>query len=99
MITLDRQLQVLVDTHTIESLYVFRGIRTIELVDHPADTDVRTHLQCSSHVDVLITTTTPVVVLHLSAMHLHHTTTSMYHEAGICHSVVEGHEERSHLEH
>ena len=98
MVALDRQLQILVDAYTVETLYIFCRIGTIELVDNPADADVRTHFQGSGHIDILITATAPVVIFHQSAVHLHHTATRMNHEAGVGHTVVESYEERGHFE-
>ena len=99
MVTLDGQLQIFMDAYTIESLYVFRGIGTIILVDNPADTDVRAHFEGTGHADGAIAATTPVVVFHQSAMHLHYAAACIDGHGGVDDSIVEGYEERGGLEH
>ena len=99
VIAYQRQLQVFVDTHPIESLHIFRGIRAVVFVDNPAHTDVRTYFEGAWHTDGAIAATTPVVVLHGPAVHLHHATTGIDGHGGVYHTIVEGHEERGRLEH
>ena len=71
---------------------------TVVLVDEVAYTDVRTNFECASHINGSITTTTPVVVLHWSTVHLHYTTSRWDCHCGVNHSVVEGDKERGNLE-
>ena len=99
VVTYQRQFQILVDAHAIESLYIFCGIRAVVFVDDPTHTDVRAHFESTWHADGAVASTTPVMVFHRPAVHLHHTTASIDGHGGIYDSVVEGHEERSCLEH
>ena len=98
MIAHDRNLQVFMNTDSIEAFNIFRRIAAIELINDIAHANVGTDLKCPSHVDVLITATSPVVIFHRTAMHLHDTAAGMNHEAGIYHTVVECNQEGSYLE-
>ena len=83
------------DAYTIEPFDIFGRIATIEFINDIADADIRADFQCPCYVDVLITSSTPVVVFHVSTMHIHDTTSSMDDEVGISgdYTVVKGHKE------
>ena len=96
-----RQLQILSDAYAAQPGDILLGMAAVELVDDIARADVGADLQRAGHINVLIAATTPVVVLHPAAVHLHHATAGMYHIARIAgnDAVVKGHEHRCHLEH
>ena len=99
LITYEGNLQVFVDTHPVQTLDIFRRITAIELIDHVTDTNIRTDLQGTGYIDVLIPTTAPVVIFHRTPVHLHHTTARMDNITGINHPIVESHKEGGDLKH
>ena len=99
LITHERDLQVFVDTDTIESLHIFGRITAVILIYEVTHTNVRTDLERTGHADGTIASASPVVVFHRTTVHLHHTTTCRDAHRGVDHPVVEGHKERGDLEH
>ena len=99
MIAHDRNLQILVDTDTVETLNIFPGVMTIIFINEVADTDVRADLQGASHINRTVAATSPVVILHRPAMHLHHTTARWNGHGGVDGTVIKRYEEGGYLKH
>ena len=89
------------NAHAVETLHVLFGMAAVEPVDDVARADIRADFQRAGHVDVLVATPAPVVVLHPAAVHLDHAAACMYDVACVVwnHAVIKCHEQRSHLEH
>ena len=96
-----RQLQVFADAYAVESFDIFLRMAAIELVDDVAGADVGTHLQGTGHADGAIAATSPVMVFHRPAMHLHDATAGRNLETRVVRNdaVIQSHEEGCHLEH
>ena len=99
LVTHEGDLQVFVDTDAIEPLHILGRIAAVILIDEVTHTNIRTDLERTGHADGAIASTSPVVIFHRTAVHLHYTATCWDGHRGVDNPVVEGHEERGNLEH
>jgi len=95
----DGQFQVFCYAHPVESVDEFLWLLLVEFVDDLADADVGTHLERFAERYGAVTSRSPVVVVHLGAMHRDLSVAGGHHEGGVHHPVVECDHHRCRLEH
>ncbi|CUQ14008.1 Uncharacterised protein [Segatella copri] len=81
-------LQVVVQTGTVDTLYEFLRVVAVMVVYDAAHTDVRTVPQSLCEGQHSVSAFSPVVVFHFSAVHRPYTATGFYVIGRVYHSVV-----------
>ena len=95
----DRNVKVVSQTEVMEVLDVPLRIVVIVFVYNAADANIRANEQSLRQIHTTVASAPPVVVLHISAVHIPYAATSLHILRSIAESVVEnGHDARS-LEH
>ena len=86
--THQRNLQVVVQTRAVDALHEFLRVVPVVVVDDAAHTDVGTVPQGLWQAQHSVSALAPVVVLHVSAIHLPYTAARIHMIGGINHAVV-----------
>ena len=93
------QVQVCGQSRSVYTLNEFLWLVMVVVVNNPAHSDVRTYLKRSWKRYCSVATASPVVVLHLSAVHRPYTSTCLHSACGVHNTIVECYEDGCCLEH